>query len=211
VKGKTFKEIASTLALLFLSSCATTGISSIANPKFAEKSFKKIVIAAPFSDISLRKQTEQEFTCQFIMTSALAIPSLDVIPPFKDYSEPEILEILRKNRIDAVFVVALTDFWMSKTYIPKSSSTSGTVSAFGGSLHYQSYAQEHGGYYVNKPRLEFDVRLFDVESGEAVWMATSLTKGNAFAHYKTLCISLAGRVVDKLIEDNIIGKIESRP
>lgn len=211
MKRESFKAIASTFVLLFLSSCATTGISSIVNPKFVQKSFKKVVIAAPFSDIALRKQTEQEFTCQFIMTSVLAIPSLDVIPPFKDYSESEIVEILKKNKVDAVLVVALKDFWMSNTYIPKSSSTSGTVSAFGGAFHYQSYTQEHGGHYVSKPRLEFDVRLFDTETGEPIWMATSLTKGNAFANYKTLCISLAGKVVDKLIEDNVIRKVKNSP
>ena len=66
-------------------------------------------------------------------------------------------------------------------YIPETSSSQGDVSLYGNSLYYESYTREYGGYYVSKPRVKFEIRLFEVKSGEIAWIAISLTRDNAFA------------------------------
>ncbi|MGC8898745.1 MAG: hypothetical protein ACP5ON_11015 [Bacteroidota bacterium] len=200
------KQVLLMLIVLYLSGCAWTTLSTIKNPELSQVKFRKILVVAPFSDIGLRKQTENAFIAQFHLSGVNAISSIELIPPVKEYTEQELLNILQQNNIDGVLVVALQDYWTSQEYIPKSSSTQGSASLYGNSLYYQSYTQEYGGYYISKPRVKFNIRLFERKSGQVAWLATSLTRGNAYADYNTLANSLAKEVVKKFREENVISK-----
>ena len=186
-----FKLILVALMIFYLTGCAWTTLNTVKNPELSQVKFRKILIVAPFSDIGLRKQTENAFLTQFNLLGINAVPSIELIPPLKDYTEQDLLKILEQNNIDGVLVVALQDYWTSQVYIPKRSLSQGSASLFGNSLYYQSYTQEYGGYYISKPRVKFEIRLFDVQTGQVAWLATSLTRGNAFADYNTLVTSLA--------------------
>jgi len=200
------KQLLLMLIVIYLSGCASTILNTIKNPELSEVKFRKLLIVAPFSDIGLRKQTENSFVAEFNSSGVSAISSIELIPPLKDYNEQELLKILEQNNIDGVLVVALQDYWTSQAYIPKSSSSQGSASLYGNSLYYKSYTQEYGGYYISKPRVKFEIRLFDSKSGQVAWLATSFTRGNAFADYNTLVKSLAKEVVKKLREENVIEK-----
>ena len=201
-----FKQILFALIIIYLSGCAWTTLNTIKNPDFFQVKFRKLLVVAPFSDIGLRKQTESAFIAQFNLSGINAISSIEIIPPVKNYDEQELLSILKQNNIDGVLVIALQDYWSSQTYIPKSSLSRGSASLYGNSLYYRNYTQEHGGYYISKPRVKFEIRLFDSRSGKVAWLATSFTRGNAFANYNTLANSLAQEVVKRLREENVIGK-----
>ncbi len=203
---KHFKQFLLAVIIFYLSRCASTTLNTIKNPEFSQVKFRKILVVAPFSDIGLRRQTENAFIAQFNLSGVNAISGIELIPPVKDYDEQELLKILEQNNIDGVLVVALQDYWTSQVYIPKRSSSQGSASLYGSSLYYQSYTQEYGGYYISKPRVKFEIRLFDRKSGEVAWLATSFTKGDAFADYNTLVNSLAKEVVKKLREENVIEK-----
>jgi hypothetical protein len=51
---------------------------------------------------------------------------------------------------------------------------------------------------------EEEIRLFDVSSGQTAWMATSLTRGNAFARFPKLVDSLAETAVEQMQKDRVI-------
>lgn len=189
---------------IFLVGCAKTTLSTIRNPELSQIKFENILVIAPFSDIGLRQQTENAFIEKFNLSSMNAISSIQIIPPVKDYNEEELINILEKNKIDGILVAGLQDYWTSQSYVPRSSSTHGTASSYGNYLYYRSYTQEYGGYYISKPNVKFEIRLFDRQSGQLAWLVTSVTKGNAFADYKTLANSLAKEVVKKLIEENML-------
>lgn len=201
-----FKQLLLVLITFYLSGCAGTTLNTIKNPNLSQEEFRKLLVVAPFSDIGLRKQTENAFIAQFNLSDVNAISSLELIPPVKDYNEQELLNILEQNNIDGVLVVGLQDYWTSQVYIPESSSSKGSASLYGKSLYYQSYTQKYGGYYISKPRVRFEIRLFDSKSGQVAWLATSFTRGDAFADYNTLANSLAKEVVKKLREENVIEK-----
>ena len=204
MKKKYFLIIAFLIFAMFLVGCAKTTLSTIRNPELFQIKFGKLLVVAPFSDIDLRKQTEDAFIAKFNLSGVNAISSMQRIPPVKDYSEQELLKILEQDKIDGILVVGLKDYWTSQTYVPKSSSSRGSASLYGNSLYYRSYTQEYGGYYISKPNVKFEIRLFDSRSGQIAWLATSLTKGNAFADYNNLANSLAKKVVKMLIEENIL-------
>ena len=204
MKRKYFFVILFLIFAMFLVGCADTTLSTIRNPELSQIKFGKILVVAPFSDIGLRKQTENNFIAKFNLSGMNAISSIQIIPPVKDYNEQELLNILEQNKIDGILVAGLQDYWTSQTYVPKSSSTQGTASSYGNSLYYRSYTKEYGGYYISKPNVKFEIRLFDSKSGQVAWLVTSVTRGNAFADYNTLANSLAKEVVKKLIEENML-------
>ena len=204
MKKKYFLVILVLVLTMFLVGCAVTTLSTIRNPELSQIKFGKLLVVAPFSDIGLRKQTEDAFIAKFNLSRMNAISSIQRIPPVKEYNEQELLKILEQDKIDGILVVGLKDYWTSQTYVPKSSSSRGSASLYGNSLYYRSYTQEYGGYYISKPNVKFEIRLFDSKSGQVAWLATSLTKGNAFADYNTLANSLAKKVVKMLIEENIL-------
>jgi hypothetical protein len=202
------KQLLMVSAFFILSGCAWawTSVNSIKNPEMSQVRFRKLLVVAPFSDIGLRKQTENAFITQFNMSGIEAIASIKLFPPVKNYTEPELLNILEQNNIDGILIIALQDYWTSQVYVPRGSFSGGSASLYGNFLYYQGYTQEYGGYYISKPRVKFEIRLFDTKSGQVAWLATSFTKGNGFADYNTLANSLAEEVVKKLIEENIIEK-----
>ena len=205
MKKKYYFVILFLIFAMFLVGCADTTLSTIRNPELSQIKFGKILVVAPFSDIGLRKQTENNFIAKFNLSGMNAISSIQIIPPVKDYNEQELLNILEQNKIDGILVVGLKDYWTSQTYVPKSSSSQGTASSYGNSLYYRSYTQEYGGYYISKPNVKFEIRLFDSKSGQIAWLVTSVTRGNAFADYNTLANSLAKEVVKRLIEENMLA------
>jgi len=203
------KQVLLVLIVIFLSGCAWTNavttVTTVKNPESYQIDFYKILVFVLLPDIGLRKQTENAFIVQFNLLGFNAIPSIELIPPVKVYSNQELLNIFEKNNIDGILVVGFQDFQTSELYIPRSYSSYGNASMFGNSLSYQSHTQEYGGFYISRPRVKFEICLYD-KSGQVVWLATSLTRGNAFADYNDLANSLAEEIVKKLIEENIIMK-----
>lgn len=200
------KQILFMFMILSLLGCASTDLRTVKNPELYQANFKKLLIVAPFTDMNLRMQTEEIFGKEFNLLHVNTVTSIKLIPPVKNYGDEDLKNILEQNNIDGILVVGFQDYWTSQAYIPKSSSTQGTASLYGNSLYYQSYTKEFGGYYVKKPRVKFEIRLFDRKSGQVAWLATSFTKGNAFADYEDLINDLAEEVVKKLVKESVVKK-----
>jgi len=110
MKKKYYFVILFLIFAMFLVGCADTTLSTIRNPELSQIKFGKILVVAPFSDIGLRKQTENNFIAKFNLSGMNAISSIQIIPPVKDYNEQELLNILEQNKIDGILVVGLKDY-----------------------------------------------------------------------------------------------------
>jgi len=173
-------------------SCATTQITYIINPGLSERGYGRILIAAPFYDLELKKDFEEEFARDFYSIKVDAFTSLDLFPPYKNYNEKEINETLDEYEIDGILVVALTESFTTEKFVPDYLSVS------------SSKIIHRGSYFVKKPNMKFNIRLYDRKSGEAAWVASSLTKGNAWAESHTLADSLAKVAVDTLQKEQLL-------
>lgn len=206
------------LVVFFLTGCAWTNLYAVRNPLLSQVRFRKILVLAQFQDVRLRELTENTFVNKLRSSGINAIPSINIIPTVYEYNKEEFSNITKQNNIDGVLVVTLSGYWTALSYVPKTSVHYGYGSLFGNSfnygygssysgiLNYQGYTQEYGGYYVSKPIAKFQIRLFDSKTGQVAWLATGITRGNAYANYDTLINSLANNAVRKLIEDNVIEK-----
>jgi hypothetical protein len=192
------------LAILFMAAnCATTKITSFCDPEFKGKTFHRLLIYAPFKDIESRMEMENAFKIHFA-SPTIAVTSFRLIMPTRSYTDAELDNILMENKVDGIILIILTDAYSSQTYVPASSSTRGTASSYGNLVNYYATTQQYGGYYVSKPRVKYEIQLFDVGTKKIAWISSSLTRGNKFAGFGTMANSLAAATVNKLSKDGLL-------
>jgi PBP1b-binding outer membrane lipoprotein LpoB len=177
--------VISIVYIVLVTSCAGTSstktvISSFKDPEYAASSLGKIMILVPFEDLALRKQAEHTMATKINQSGAIAVPSMEILLPTRTYSEHEALTVIHENNIDRILIVSLRDtqshrfYWKFKRFI---------------------FPHDTLTYY-------FTLKLFDVESGNIIWMATSTTKGVA---KKDLMESLSSATVKKLEADGLLN------
>jgi hypothetical protein len=188
--------------------CAHTKITSFVDPDFRDRTYKRILVSVAYDDLEQRQKAETRFVQEFEDTKAECIPSMQILLPTRRYSDSEMFGLLEENGIDAILLVAQTDYYEDLQYIPESSTT--TLSA--NTYYYASYARTYGsahttttgGYYVRKPRWRHELTLYDSDTKRIAWIGTSLTRGNAPARFKHLVRALAHEAVEALIEDGLV-------
>lgn len=190
--------------ILFIVSCASTSVTSFRDPAFATKTFQRMLIVAPFADLESREKAEGAFVEHLAKYSVEGIPSIRIFMPTRTYTNEELVKLLSENKIEGVLVITLTDAYKTQAYVPAFSSTYGQASLTGNTVNYSAYTQQYGGYYISKPKVRYELRLYDVLTGNTAWVATSLTRGNAFAHFDTLINSLADTTTEKLKDDGLL-------
>jgi len=152
------------------------------------------MIYAPFQDISWRKSMENHFVEEFGENGKIAVSSIEIISPLKTYTDEEFNALLNNAGIDAVLAITVLDAYTEQAYVPQTSTTSGNAWVSGNTIYGQSKTTTSGGYYVSKPRVKFEISLFQVKTGVLAWKATAFTAGNAFADTNALFKSLATKV-----------------
>ncbi len=191
-------------SLLFVAGCAFTSMTSFLDPAFATKAFHRILIASPFADLELRTKAESFFAECLAKHAVKGIPSIRVFMPTRTYTDEEFSKLLSENGIDGVLIVTLADAYTTQAYVPASYSTQGQATLSGNTINYSARTQQYGGYYVSKPRVRYEMRLYDVSTGNTAWVASSLTRGNAFVNFDILISSLADTTVSKLRKDGLL-------
>lgn len=190
--------------MAFIVGCASTSITSFRDPSFATKTFYRILVVSPSADLESRTKAESAFVERLAKHSVEGIPSISVFMPTRTYTNEELLKLLSENSIDGVLLVTLTDASTKQVYIPASSSTYGQATLSGNTVNYSANTQQYGGYNISQPRLRYEMRLYDVLTGNTAWVATSLTRGGAAVKFDTLIGSLADTAVEKLKEDGLL-------
>ncbi len=194
------------LIIIFFSGCASTNLTSVKDTEFRNASYGKILIISSFTDLMFRKNIEYRLA-YYLQKKVEVVAGIDFLPPTRTYSEAEIDAAIIKNNIDAILVASLKDFWESQYALPESTVSTGSASVVGNVLTYSVQETKYGGV-VSKPRVTFECRLFDAQSGKCAWLASTLTKGNAFAGFSTLADSLAFSVAAKMWKDGVLRSLK---
>ena len=111
---------------LVLASCATTSLTSVRDPAFQGRAFQRIVVVAPFTDLEKKATAENAFVAALQRQGAQAVPGMTVLPPTRDYSNDDINAALQAAGASGVLFVTLTDASMFSTYVPGSTTTTGS-------------------------------------------------------------------------------------
>lgn len=178
------------------------------DPEFKGINFKKIMVVAMFSDLANRKTFEDEVVSAFDDEGYKAVSSLTIFSPTRDYTNEEFATKLSDNQIEGVLILSLQDAYSTQSYVPenKQYNTKGQGTLLGDYYYYKSTTKVEttGGYYVSKPVVNFESALFATENSKLAWIATSTTKGNAFAKIGNLAASLGRNIIENLIEEGLV-------
>lgn len=192
--------------LCFIISCARvrTDLTSVKDPISTNTNIRNLVVYAAFSDIETRQEVESGIASKLSEHAIEAIPSMQILLPTRTYTKEEISSVLEKNHIDSPLTVVLTDAYSTQTYIPQISTSHGQGTISGNAIDFSSTTYHTGGFYLSKPIVRFTLKLFDLKQGSIVWIASTLTRGNAFANLNKLIDSLSSTAVEKLQEEGFI-------
>ena len=198
-----------------LVSCASTKMTSFKDPDYQNAKFKKILIVANTNDLQDRQKIESKMVEAFTENGVFALESYKLFPPTRELTDEEKVDLLLKNNIDAFISISVGESGVNEVYIPQTSSTTkteGDVNVYGNTARYKakSTTTYQGGYTLNKPWAKFETKLYDVANGQMAWISSSFTKGNAYANRNTVINSYCGKIVDQLLEDNLITKAIQR-
>ena len=206
---KTLNTLVLSIFALYLFGCASTSITGFKNPDF-KGTVKNVIVYASVGDLQMRQTMENEIAIAFSEGGYGAISSMNVFSPAKKYTESEMVQILKQKKIEGALIVSITDAHTTQSYVPKSTNekTKGEGYVLGDYLYYKSTTKTEttGGYYINKPVVSFESVLFNVEDGLQIWLASSTTKGNAFAKMGTLSSSLGSNILESLVSQGILRK-----
>jgi hypothetical protein len=186
-----------------VAACARTSMSSFASPDIGNRSFQSILVVAAFSDLSIRRATEDRLAAASSQGHFRFVPSYQLFFPGRQYQPDETKALMKQYGIDATLVIFPGQAGASSGYIPPTYTSGCTVwSPTNGCS--QVTTTQSGGYSYSKPWAQFTAQLYDATTGTAVWMATATTGGNAYASAVTLVHSMADKTVQRLTEDNVI-------
>jgi len=100
------------------------------------KTYKRILVVAPFRDLAWREETEGAFSAYLAKYKIDAVPSIGYLMPTRTYTDEEVMEVLWKNNFDGFLLIILTDAYSKQSYAPEQSYTSGEATLTGNTYSY---------------------------------------------------------------------------
>lgn len=203
---------------LVATSCASTEMSTYVDPAYRSGSrFASVIILGTGMALDERQMVEEVAVRAFQSHGVLALRGTEVLPPTRQYTDKEVVNAIVRTGVETVLVLGAGAKDVSETYVPPSyhpGTTYGTANTYGSTYGntysgtttfnvYQTPGYTTGGYTLSKPRANYSAILLEVKSGNAVWKADAFSRGNAFASFDDLAVSVAEESVKQLLDDGL--------
>lgn len=195
---------------------ADTEITAFKDPDYSDYKIIKVMIAIIGLDLDSKAAAEKIFVKEFNdiqkerkvfysrkAMDIIAISSLDIYPPTRKYTQEQFNTLIEENEFDSILLIELIDEYSTKTYVPETSYTTETGRIYGNNFNSSSTTVKSGGYYVSKPRIKMDLKIYDTINSKTIWVANTFTKGNGYAEFNDLMKSAAKETVNRLIKDDL--------
>ena len=198
------------LAVLFVSGCVRTTVSSFTDPKFAGRSsFNSVMVLGGEANLEQRKLSEAALYEALGTKGVRVEKSLSWLPPTRNYTPEQMAAEIKRSGVATLLIVTasskdVTESYVPPTYVP--GQTYGTVNVIGNTAYMNTYTTPgytYGGYTISKPQGTYRATLLSVATGETIWQADLSSRGNAFSTFEDLAISASKKTAAKLIEDGI--------
>lgn len=194
------------LVIASLVACTRTSLIAQRDPAIDANQYDTLLVEAVFQDLGLRRECEMHLVKRLGIRGYTALPSVDILFPGREYTDEELGDIILKHGIDAWLLIGLTGSGYSSTYVPKTTYTEGSATTIGNTTRGSARTRTYGGYSVSKPWASFDLKLYDVATGEVAWIATAKSGGNAFSDYGHLVRAIASKAATQLEKDQLLRK-----
>ena len=155
---------------ILLTGCASTSITSYVDPDYTLTKFNNILIVANTNRLDYRVSLEHRLANVFIENGVSAKESYLVLPPTRNFTDSQKIDIMLKNRIDCYLMVNFGESGVITTQLPViGTNTKGEVKG----NKYESTTTIIGGEVFKLPYAEFEMKLYDIKNGNMAWIANS--------------------------------------
>ncbi len=183
--------------LVLLCSCASTQVTAFKDPEFSTRAFSRPAVYAKTSNLRWRQSLEETMVEEMTKQGMAAEATIHLIPPTRDYSSEERVQILLSHEMDSLVVVEIGHMGVEKVYRPPTGATTKTYQG-------TSTTTFTGGYNFSKPWANMSTYVLDLESGKKAWVASSFTGGTAYTSFKHVRRSYCESIAEKMLEHRII-------
>ncbi len=194
--------------VLLISGCAVTVptyISTMSDPTFQGRTFKRILVIANFENTEVLKGFEIALVNKLMEKGIYAVANHKVLPPIRDYTDEEKINVFKQHNLDSYIFIAPESLDMATINIPTVSETKGSATAIGNTAYGRSKTKTYeGGNTEIATAFNSHIKLYDLTNGNAVWQGDAVTKLNIYAGVYNIINSIAPKVVEKLEQDGII-------
>lgn len=198
------------LALLFVTACTTTKItSSWKAANVQPKHYSKILVLGLIkdSDRSLQEKMEAHLVDDLKSKGYNAVGSLQEFGPkaFSNVTEAEALARLKQSNIDAVVTIVLLDKQKERNYVPGRMYYSPYVMYYNrfwpyyGTLNYRIYEP---GYYVTDTRYFWESNVYEVSTQSLLYSVQ--TKSFDPANSESLGHEYGRLIIADIVKNNIL-------
>ena len=199
-----------------ISGCAKTEIHSFVDPDFREHSYRKLVVRVDVDQLDQRDAAETVFAKILAKQGVQCLRTLDLLPPTRESSDEQFKQAVAQSAADGVLTVRVTEQYEDEVYVPPSSTTYTTGTAWGntyyrrgrgpayGTFDSTTYTTTSGGYTTTQPRVRHKVQLWDVQTGKVAWIGGAFTEGDSRCGYEQLMTSLAKKVAETLKSEGLV-------
>lgn len=193
------------ILLLGLAGCASTRMSVYKDPEFLNAKYHSLVVNVNLQNYKDKTYFEEQVCKKLLKYDVECTKGIDIFLPTRKYTNKERAEQLSKINAEGLLTIQLIDSYATQSYIPPITSTSRSATSYGNVSPYNQTTNTYGGYVVSKPVEDYEVSLIDVLSGNTAFVATSTTKGSAFADSPAMTDSLSSEVVRQLRKVGLVG------
>jgi hypothetical protein len=170
-------------------------ITSFKDPAYAGAEFKRIAIIADLSDLEWRKRLESRMTESFKEWGIMAVESNMLIPPTRQWSPEERLNVLAKNGVDGYLSVTVDTTDVTETYIPATYTTTTTrEKPDKGKSEETAVTKQQGGYTVTKASTRYRLTLVDRATGRTAWIALNDLGSSPSSRLRPFCEEIAAQL-----------------
>jgi len=214
-------RLAAAAALIGLAACVSTDMASQANPEYAGRTYRKVMVEADIADLRWRKMVEYEF-CDRITdkTDSQCVQSAAVFFPGQSFSADEVNKRLADQQIDAILVIVgnsgvKTSYEPPTIYANTTTNLNGTVSPgyvnntvnLNGTANQQTTIQALGGGEIDKPWAQYQTSLWETQDKKVVWYASGEVDGDAFSDFHQLVQDAAEDTIAHMMDDGVMQKL----
>ncbi len=205
---------------MFLNRPKTTGYL---DPVYRNVSYRNICVMANMDDLVFRYLIEDKIRNYFIREGISSLRGSVILPPTRDWDQDKQKEILQRNKCDAILVITFLNKYSYTQYIPattevstttrekesKSNKHSKRVNNKGKVKETTTTTTTTGESYKTIEKASFRVELYDVRTGDCVWIGTSRKEMDDYlldrANYKNSIDDFCSDIVRYLILHGIVA------
>lgn len=194
-----------------LAGCVSTTLRAVRDPAFADAVYSALVVRAyDVYDPERRMMVEDAYVEQLRRHGfqGTVVRFYELFPPTRTADDAAVGKVLKARGLDAMLEVRVTSSGSTRSYVPRSSTTTTTGQTSQGkagrNVDLRTTTIESGGYDVYTPWMQLEVRIVDLAKREVAWVGYTTSTGAAGGASQVLVDSQAAAVCRRLVAEGVV-------